>query len=311
MKTTARRGLEVRRVLLVTLVLNVLVAGLKIFYGTLTHTMAMRADGFHSLTDGANNVLGLVGMWWAARPPDEKHPYGHERSEVIAASIIGASLLLVAWEVGRGAVERWGGDAALPRPDAGSVAVLLITLVINVGVARYEANRAKALNSAFLASDASHTASDVLVTLGVLVALAGVWLGMFWVDGVAACIIAGLIFVTGLRVLWRNVDYLMDAAQVEAHRIHSIACSVPGVAGAHAIRTRGVPGSVRVDLHIQIAWHLDVVQAHEVTHWVIEAVKSGIEGVRDVVVHTEPAAVDASYPALPLRMHRANQPKLQ
>ena len=311
METAARRGLEVRRVLLVTLVLNLLVAGLKILYGTLTDTLALRADGFHSLTDGANNVLGLVGVWWAARPPDEKHPYGHERSEVLAASIIGASLLLVAWEVGRGAVERWGNDAALPRPDAGSVAVLLATLVINVGVARYEAKRARELGSAFLASDASHTASDVLVTLGVLLALAGVSLGLSWVDGVAACVIAGFIFVTGVRVLWRNVDYLMDAAQVEAHRIHAIACAVPGVAGAHRIRTRGVPGSVRVDLHIQIARHLDVVQAHEVTHWVIEAVKGGIDGVRDVVVHTEPAAADAAYPELPSRMLRADEPRLR
>jgi cation diffusion facilitator family transporter len=297
-------------VLLVTLVLNVLVAALKIIYGTLTHTMALRADGFHSLTDGANNVLGFVGVWLAVRPPDEKHPYGHERSEVIAASIVGASLLLVAWEVGRGAVERWGGDAAPPRPDAGSVAVLLATLLVNVGVARYEAKKAKELGSTFLASDASHTASDVLVTLGVLMALGGVWLGMVWVDGVAACVIAVFILVTGIRVLWRNVDYLMDSAQVEEHRIHSIVCSVPGVAGAHKIRTRGVPGSVRVDLHIQIARHLDVVQAHEVTHWVIDAVKGGVEGVRDVVVHTEPATVDATYPELPARMLPAQVQKL-
>ena len=68
------------------------------------------------------------------------------------------------------------------------------------------------------------------------------------------------------------------------------------------IRTRGVPGSGRVDLHIQIARHLDVVQAHEVTHWVIEAVKRDIADARDVIVHTEPALPGAPYPALPERM---------
>jgi cation diffusion facilitator family transporter len=300
----ARRAQEIRRVLLITLGLNVLVAALKLAYGTMSHTLSLQADGFHSLTDGTNNVLGLVGIWWSARPPDDKHPYGHQRTEVIAASAIGASLILVAWEVARGAIERIGEPAAAPRPDLGSVAVLLLTLLINVGVARYEARRGKALSSTLLESDASHTASDVLVTLGVLLTLAGVHLGLTWMDWVASCVIGVFILVTGARVLWRNVDYLMDTAQVAPERIHAIACAVPGVAGAHKIRTRGVPGSIRVDLHIQIARHLDVVQAHEVTHWVIAAVKHDIEGVHDVVVHTEPAGVDDVYPALPERMLR-------
>jgi cation diffusion facilitator family transporter len=298
----ARRAQAIRRVLLVTLVLNVLVAALKLVYGTLSHTLSLRADGFHSLTDGTNNVLGLVGIWWSARPPDEKHPYGHERTEVIAASAIGASLILVAWEVGSGALERIGDPGVAPRPDLGSVVVLLLTLFINVGVARYEGRRGKALGSTLLESDASHTASDVLVTLGVLVTLAGVHFGLTWLDWVASCVIGVFILVTGARVLWRNLDYLMDAAQVDAGRIHAIACAVPGVASAHKIRTRGVPGSIRVDLHIQIARHLDVVQAHEVTHWVIAAVKHEVEGVHDVVVHTEPAALGAAYPALPEHM---------
>ena len=288
--------------LALTLLLNLVVAGLKVVYGTLTNTLSLRADGFHSLTDGGNNVLGLVGIWWSARPPDEKHPYGHERTEVIAASAVGASLILVAWEVGRGALERWRDGAGTPQPDLGSVAVLLLTLLVNVGVARYESRRAKALDSTFLASDASHTASDVLVTLGVLCSLAGIHLGLLWLDWAAALVIGVFILVTGARVLQKNLNYLMDAAQVDERRIHAIACSVPGVAGAHKIRTRGVPGSIRVDLHIQIARHLDVVQAHEVTHWVIEAVKRDIADARDVIVHTEPARVGAAYPALPERM---------
>jgi cation diffusion facilitator family transporter len=298
----ARRGLEIRRVLIVTLALNVLVAMVKIIYGTLTHTLSLRADGFHSLTDGANNVLGIIGIWWSSRPPDEKHPYGHERGEVIAASVVGASLLLVSWEVASGALDRWGGQAPPPEPDVAGAGILLLTLFINLGVARYEARKARELGSTFLESDATHTASDVVVTLGVLLAFGGVWLGFIWLDGVAACAIALFILFTGARVLLRNVDYLMDAAQIEEHSIRAVACAVPGVAGAHKVRTRGVPGSVRVDLHIQIARHLDVVQAHEVTHWVIDAIKRETHGVCDVVVHTEPASVGAPYPDLPARM---------
>ena len=285
-----------------TLALNVFVAGLKLVYGTLTHTLSLRADGFHSLTDGASNVLGLVGIWWSVRPPDPKHPYGHERSEVLAASVVGASLILVAWDVVRGAVGRFGDNAPSPAPDWGSVAVLLFTLGVNVGVSRFEARKGKELSSPFLESDASHTRSDVLVTLGVLLTLGGVWLGYHWLDWAAACAIGVFILVTGVRVVSRNIDYLMDAAQVDERHIHAIVCRVAGVAGAHKIRTRGTPGAIRIDLHIQIARHLNVVHAHEVTHWAIDAVKREVEGVRDVVVHTEPAAEGAPYPELPARM---------
>lgn len=302
MDTAARRGLEIRKVLLVTLVLNLVVAVLKLVYGTLTHTQSLRADGFHSLTDGTNNLLGLVSVWWSLRPPDEHHPYGHQRTEVIAGSVVGASLILVAWEVASGALARARGAAAPPEPDVGSVVVLLVTLLINVGVARYESRKAKQLGSAFLESDASHTASDVLVTFGVLLTLAGVWLGLHWLDTVAAVVLGAFILTVGVRVLLRNLDYLMDAAQVDEARVRAIASSVPGVASAHKVRTRGAPGAIHVDLHIQIARHLDVVQAHEVTHWVIDAVKREIEGVRDVVVHTEPAPAGAVYAALPERM---------
>jgi cation diffusion facilitator family transporter len=308
--SAARRGIEIRRVLWATLALNVAVALLKVVYGNLTHTLSLQADGYHSLTDGANNVLGLIGVWWASRPPDAGHPYGHERVEVIAASAIGVSLLLVAWEVASGALSRVSAPGPLPEPDAGSVVVMLVTLLVNVGVARYEARRAKELGSTFLESDASHTASDVLVTLGVLLTLLGVRLGQLWLDWAAALLIGAFILVTGARVLWRNVDYLMDAAQIDVARVEAIARGVPGVASAHKIRTRGAPGNIHVDLHIQIARHLDVVQAHEVTHWVIDAIKGGIDGVRDVVVHTEPAQPGAPYPELPTRMTapRAGEP---
>lgn len=304
--SSRERSRGIRFVLIITLALNVLVAVLKLVAGTLTHTLSLRADGFHSLTDGSSNVLGLLGIWWSVRPPDSKHPYGHEKMEVLAGSVVGASLLLVAWDVVRGAIERLGTSGKPPSPDLSTWIVLSVTLVINIGVARYEALQAKRLNSPFLESDASHTFSDVLVTLGVVLTVGCIQLGYAWMDWVAACGIGVFILLTGLRVLSRNFDYLMDTAQVEEATIRTVVCNVAGVAGAHKIRTRGVPGAIRVDLHIQIAPHLNVVHAHEVTHWAIDALKREVQGVSDVVVHTEPAQADAPYPELPSRMLRAD-----
>ncbi len=296
----ARAG-AVRRVLLVTLGLNVAVACAKIAYGHATHVLSIRADGFHSLTDSSNNLIGLVGVWLASRPADDDHPYGHAKFEVIAAGVVGLSLLGMAIDVAYSSFERLTG-ASVPPPDidVGAFVVLLATLAVNVGVARWEAVRGKALQSPMLISDAAHTRSDVLVTLGVLTTVVLVRFGWGLADVVAAIGVAGFIAWAGVGVLRQNLGYLADSATLDPTHVERVACGVPGVASAHKIRTRGMPGSIYVDLHIQVAPTLTVVEGHRVTHWVIDAIRTEFSGVRDVLVHTEPARPDQPYKPLPV-----------
>ncbi len=294
------RQRAIRRVILLTFALNLAVAGAKITYGTIANALSIRADGFHSLTDSANNVVGLIGLWLAARPADRGHPYGHHKFEVVAAGIVGVSLLLMAFDVARGAIQRlFEAGSALPTIDAGAFIVLVVTLAVNSFVATYQRRRGEQLESVFLVSDAMHTRSDVVVTLGVLVTVGLVQLGYANADLIAALVISGFIAAAGLSVLKKNLGYLADAALLAPEHVAKIVLGVGGVAGTHKIRTRGSPGKVYVDLHIQIAPHLDVVRAHKVTHSVIDAIKAGIPGVHDVLVHTEPARPEQPYPPLP------------
>jgi ferrous-iron efflux pump FieF len=114
-----------------------------------------------------------------------------------------------------------------------------------------------------------------------------------------AMVVAGFIAWAGIDVLRSNLRYLADGRALDADVVERVVLHVPGVASAHKIRTRGAPGAIHVDLHIQIARHLDVVTAHRVTHWVIEAIKREIPGVADVLVHTEPAREGQAYNPLP------------
>jgi cation diffusion facilitator family transporter len=298
--SSEERTAAIARVLWVTLLLNVLVAVAKIAYGHAAHVLSIRADGFHSLTDSSNNLVGLLGVYVAGRPADAGHPYGHGKFEVMAAGLVGLSLLAMAFDVARGAVLRLAGAPAIP-PDIDAIAfvVLLGTLAVNMGVARWERRRGEELESPLLTSDATHTSSDVLVTLGVLTTVLLIHAGFGFADLIAALGIAGFIAWAGIGVLRTNLAYLADSARLDPERIVEIACTVPGVASAHKVRTRGMPGSIYVDLHIQVAPHLTVVEAHRVTHWVIDAIKRGFSGVRDVLVHTEPARPDQPFPPLP------------
>ena len=290
---TESRDARVQRVVLVTFALNLAVALSKIAYGYGAHALAIRADGFHSLTDAANNIVALFALRFATRPADGDHHYGHRKLEVLASTVVGLSLLAMAVDVARSGVTRLLGTGTLPRVTAGAFVVLGLTLVVNLFVASYERSQGEKLQSPFLISDSSHTRSDALVTASVIVAMALVSLGYSVVDVVAALGVAVFIGLAGISVLRQNLAYLTDAAPVAAAAVERVVLAVGGVVSAHKIRTRGFPGSVHVDLHIQIAPHLDVVEAHRITHRTIDAIKASGLGISDVVIHTEPAAPSA------------------
>jgi divalent metal cation (Fe/Co/Zn/Cd) transporter len=123
-------------------------------------------------------------------------------------------------------------------------------------------------------------------------------LGYPSLDLIAAAVVAVFIAYTGVGLLRENARYLLDTALISEDTVKEKALKIAGVASTHKIRTRGTPNAIHVDLHIQIAPHLNVVQAHQVTHWVIDAVRE-IPGVIDVIVHTEPARPEQPYTPLP------------
>ncbi|MDZ4063859.1 MAG: cation diffusion facilitator family transporter, partial [Coriobacteriia bacterium] len=162
------RTRRIRRILWAILALNLAVAVAKMTWGYVTGSVAMQADGFHSLFDGASNVVGLVGMYIAGRPADREHPYGHGKFETYASAAIGAMLALAAYRVGSSAIQALLDGSPTPRVDAVSFAIMIGTLAVNVGVTTYERRVGRKLGSAILVADASHTGSDVLVSLGVI-----------------------------------------------------------------------------------------------------------------------------------------------
>jgi cation diffusion facilitator family transporter len=235
----------------------------------------------------------------ASRPADEDHPYGHEKLEILASGVVGMSLLGMAYDVSMSALERLRAPLVAVPVEPTVFIVLVATLAVNLFVASYERRMGEKLASPFLLSDAAHTRSDVLVTLGVIATAALIQLGYPRLDVFTALLIAAFIAYAGIDVLRRNLKYLADGRAIDSSLVERAVLAVPGVASTHKIRTRGSPGAIHVDLHIQIARHLDVVQAHRVTHWVIDAIHREIPGVTDVLVHTEPAEPHQHYNPLP------------
>ena len=279
---------SIRRVLWAILFLNLAVAAAKYFYGLASGSASMQADGIHSVFDSAGNVVGLVGIALAARPADEGHPYGHAKLETYASLVIGVLLLLAAFEVGSGAVGRLATGTFTASVTPASFVVMVGTLCVNVGVTLYERRAAKRLRSEILAADASHTLSDALVSVGVIVGLALVSLGFPAADPVMALVVTAAILVTAFDVFKHALATLSDKARIPEEDLRATALEVEGVRDVHRIRTRGTEGEVYADLHVLVAPEMTVGKAHRLADAVEAAVQRRFPNVIEVLVHIEP-----------------------
>jgi len=287
------RTAGIARVLWRILCLNVVVAVAKMGWGIVSGSTAMLADGIHSLTDGAGNVVGLVGIHAAGKPVDEEHPYGHQKYESLASGIIGILLLLAAWRVASQSVTTLVGyvrDGSTPTVQVTPVsfAVMLVTLAVNIAVVAYESRAARRLARDILPSDAKHTLSDVWVTLGVIASLVLVQAGIPIADPIVGLVVAVAIAVAAAQVLYGVLLTFSDAARIAPEEITAVAHAYPGVLGSHSIRTRGTGAAIQMDLSIVVDPTITVEAGHAIATGLEERLRTEFPRVQDVLVHVEP-----------------------
>lgn len=278
----------IRKVLLITLMLNLVVMGLKAIVGWWTGSLSLLADAIHSITDSANNVLGLVTTRLSSPEPDREHPYGHQKYEAIGALGIAAFLGIACFKILEGAIERIVSGGAPVEISATELWLLFIVLGINIFVAFYERHVGQRVGSPILIADAQHTMSDIWVTIGVLAGLIGIWIwNIQWLDVVLAFPVALLVFRSGWSVIRANLPWLVDEMAIAPEAIHSTVMQVPGVINCHSIASRGLLGrQVFVEMHL-IVEASDVKTAHDIT----EAVENHLEeryGPIRISIHVEP-----------------------
>lgn len=275
------------RVLFVVLLLNIAVALAKLVLGYATGAVSVISDGFHSLTDSASNIIGMVGLRASRKPPDEDHPYGHRKYETLAASGIFVFLLFVVIEVARAALDRLTGGH-VPEVGPLSFVVMIGTLAVNLFVVRYESGRGRALNSELLLADAMHTKSDVYTSCAVIVSLVAVRMGYPILDPVGGLVIAVFIARTGWEIARDTSRILSDRVVLAEIDIRDVVMSVPEVAGCHQIRSRGSADHTFLDLHVWFAPDMPLTEAHRLSHVVKDRLMAKYPQIADAIIHIEP-----------------------
>lgn len=236
MKTLERRP---ELVALASVGVGVLLVAAKLVVGLLTGSLGILSEAAHSFLDLAASAFTLVAVRTARKPADTEHPYGHGRTENLAAFAEGILLLVTAVLITFEAIRRLAVGGATVNPAGYAFALLLATLVIEAGRAAVLRRVGRQASSDALLADATNRLSDVLATLGVLAGLVGVRLGVSWADSVAALLVAGIVARAAGLLAWRSGDILIDRAPAGAERqLRDAIKNVSGVREVRSVRVR-------------------------------------------------------------------------
>lgn len=279
---------RVRNILWIILFANLFVAVLKIIIGSLIKSASMTADGFHSLTDGSSNIVGLIGIRFASKPVDDDHPYGHGKFETLSGLFIAGMLFVVAGKIIMDAFPRFI-NPMVPNITIESLIVMLATLFINIFVCTFEYRQGKKLNSQILVSDSMHTRSDIYVSIGVLFTLGCIKLGLpAIIDSIASLVVSIFIVHAAYEILKSASGVLVDKAVLDTQKIREIAFSFDNVKDIHKIRSRGSEFDLYIDMHVMTNPNMSVKESHTLMHDIENKIKQELNTNVQVTVHIEP-----------------------
>ena len=264
---------------------------LKVIAGTLTGSVAILTEAGHSSIDLIASLVAFLSVRIADEPADERHSYGHEKVENLAAAFEAVLILVGSAVIAFEAVRRLITGGHTHTLGIG-IGVIGFSAVANLIVSGVVARGGRLTGSPALEGDAAHLRTDAVSSLGVLVALVLVKItGAQWIDPVAALLVASSIIVTGLRLLVRSGEVLVDQAlpEEETERIIGV---IEGfgdstIVGFHELRTRRGGSKRYVDVHIQFRGGTSLEQAHRTAHDLQDQIADALGGA-DVLIHLEP-----------------------
>jgi cation diffusion facilitator family transporter len=284
------------RVALTGMMVNVVLAAVKIAAGLFGNSYVLIADGIESALDIAGSVVIWGGLKFAARPPDRTHPYGHGKAEPLAAGLVAMGVLLASVALAIQSVREIFTPHHGPAPF--TLVVLIVVIVVKESLYRFVIRIGKDVESTAVKTDAWHHRADALTStaafVGISVALIG---GEKWysADDWAALFACAVIAMNGWRLLFPALHEMLDTAprgEIVAI-IQRAAAAVPGVLNVEKCLVRKMGISFYVDLHIGVDSAISVREGHDIAHRVKDAIRRTDARIADVLVHVEPAP-DAS-----------------
>jgi cation diffusion facilitator family transporter len=289
-ETNTRKNIE--KITWIGLVANVALAVIKLIIGVAGSSQAVVADAMHSFSDTASDLVILFGVRYWTAPPDDCHPFGHQKIESFVTIVISLILLGVATGIGYNAIVSLMHPVT-PRLSPIVLAAPLLSLVVKEILYRITFSAGVTNRSSSLKANAWHHRTDALSSIPVLVAVTAGLISpkLAFLDPVAAILVSVFIIKVGIDILGDSLAELTDKGMSPKDRIEiqALIQRIPHVQGTHRIRSRKIGGSFYMDLHLEVEGQMSVRQGHEISKTVRQTLMARYPKVIDVMVHLEPA----------------------
>lgn len=305
---------QARDITIVGALINIVLAAAKIVFGLWGHSQALVADGFHSLSDLLSDGLVLVAAHYGSRAADTDHPYGHGRIETAATLFL--SLIIIITGLGIAADSIYDLiHLEKEKPHYYVLCIAFFSLVLKEILYHYTLSYGRRINSELLMANAWHHRSDSASSAVVLLGVIGALFGYFYLDAMAALIVALLIAHMGINLGWSSVRELVDTGVDDETltKIRHIILQIPGVCMLHQLRTRSMGGKILLDVHVLVSPKISVSEGHHIGQRVHYELMQQLGKISDVTVHVDPEDDEVATPCidlpnreiiLPLVMHR-------
>ena len=282
------------RITWIGLWVNLLLGLIKTLAGWSLGSKALIADGMHSLLDLLSDIAVLLGLSMARRPEDENHHFGHHKFVSFAKFFIGGILIVFSISLVVSSLLDFRSGVGV-APVAGSAAcVAIVSILVKEALFWWTRAVAKRLHSDLLMANAWHHRMDSISSVGVAVALLGVWLGgedWAFLDGAVTLVLGCYLVFEAAKIFLRACSDLLDAAPerevIEDLREHIL--PTPGALAYHDFRVRRVGDVYEIDLHLQVDPRITVEKGHRIAREVKLRLREQHPEVSKVLVHVEPA----------------------
>jgi cation diffusion facilitator family transporter len=286
------REYQIKKVLWITLGLNLIVATIKIVAGHYYRYLSLSSSGIESVFDGSSNVLALISITLAARPSDDRHHYGHHKHENLGSIIISLMLFASALQLGFDYKELIF-EKKLVTGSFGVIPVvsILVSMAMSFFVSTYERREGERLNSTLLLADSDHTFGDMILSFGVLLSILFSYFHFYWPDIIIGILIIIYLIYLGIKIVRNNLGQLLDAAPVIEDDVLKDIENMPDVHNIHRFRARGNSHWMQVDFHLLMNPNLSLVQAHDLSHHAEDKLRERLRPYCqnvDILIHIEP-----------------------
>ena len=279
-----------KKAAIVAITANCLMTVLNVTVGLMSGSFALVSEGAHTLSDVITSIIAYVGFYVGQKPADAEHPIGHGRAEAISGLVIVIFLVIVAWEIMQGAVEKILNPSLITVPETLAAVMATMGIIVNYSISEYIINLGKSIKSPAIVADGKHQRTDIFSSIAILVGVIVSNMGYPILDPIIAFGIGILILKTAYEIAKENTNNIMGTVPSKEfiNEIKRVANEIPTVKNPHNIKVDYLGAYATVTLHIELDGNMTLDESHKIVHVVQNNIIKEIPEVKYVMVHACP-----------------------